>query len=259
MHAECRRMTTLLSDFFTEKLQRIRLSINAALLSMTAFITFSVRGFVGERLTGFSEVTDDEVIGMLEKMPGKSSPFVVVLAWMMNEWCSSTLRNVFDFSFSYSPTQFQVSIFKIILGRGSPSPLPRPLPSPFLGLRPQFLCASCPWLLGLRPRFRPPKKATRIRGPMKNGREDCDDITRIPALVTHGGAVPTNTDEGFFEGVTIQTMDEYVHGCCNFKFQALAGSQKWAPVPHLALYGLQMGPFWAYFCLAPATAGPVGP
>ena len=58
---ECRRMTTLLSDIFTEKLQRIRLNINAALSSMAAFVTFPVRGFVGERLTSFSEVTDDEV------------------------------------------------------------------------------------------------------------------------------------------------------------------------------------------------------
>ena len=72
--AECRRMTTLLSDFFTKKLQRIRLTINAALSSVAAFVTFPVRSFVRECLTGFSEVTDDEVIGMLEKMPGKSSP-----------------------------------------------------------------------------------------------------------------------------------------------------------------------------------------
>ena len=45
--AECRRMTTLLSDIFTKKLDRIWLSVNPALLSMTAFVTFPVWGFCG--------------------------------------------------------------------------------------------------------------------------------------------------------------------------------------------------------------------
>ena len=39
-----------------------------------------------------------------------------------------------------------------------------------------------------------------------------------------------------------------------------AGSKKWAPNLHLALYGLKMGHFWAPFCLGPPTAaGPAGP
>ena len=33
-----------------------------------------------------------------------------------------------------------------------------------------------------------------------------------------------------------------------------AGSKKWAPNLHLALYGLKMGPFWASFCLGPPAA-----
>ena len=35
--------------------------------------------------------------------------------------------------------------------------------------------------------------------------------------------------------------------------------QKWTPFPHLALYDLKMGAFWAPFCLGPRSCGPCGP
>ena len=66
-------------------------------------------------------------------------------------------------------------------------------------------------------------------------------INKVRAMLSYLREVQTI----FYLCGIYQFMSVKVSGA-NFKFRAPAGSQKWAPIssiPHLAIYGLKMGPF----------------
>ena len=70
------------SQYFVEKINRIRANIASALLSMTAR-HFEVRRHTGPMLSTFPEVTVDEVRRLLTNMPSKSSPLDVLPCSLM--------------------------------------------------------------------------------------------------------------------------------------------------------------------------------
>ena len=75
--ADCASLVATFSEYFVEKISKIRANIAPALQSMTAR-HFEVRRHAGPKLSTFSEVTIDEVRRLLSKMPSKSSPLDVL-------------------------------------------------------------------------------------------------------------------------------------------------------------------------------------
>jgi len=77
--ADCASLVATFSEYFVEKISKIRANIAPALQSMTAR-HFEVRRHAGPTLATFSEVTVDEV---LSNMPSKSSPLNVLPCSLM--------------------------------------------------------------------------------------------------------------------------------------------------------------------------------
>jgi len=74
---DCKKLVPTFSQFFVEKVNRIRGNITSALQSLPRR-QFATRFHVGPALSSFLPVTDDEVRRLLSKMPSKSSPLDVL-------------------------------------------------------------------------------------------------------------------------------------------------------------------------------------
>ena len=71
------KLATTFSQFFTEKINKIRANIATALQSSTGR-HFPIRQHVGPTLASFQPVTTDEVRRLMSRMPSKSSPLDVL-------------------------------------------------------------------------------------------------------------------------------------------------------------------------------------
>jgi len=91
-NAECASLVSTFSQFFVDKVNRIRDSI-AVELQSTVRRLFTVRPYLGPTLSSFRPVTTEEVRRLLSAMPSKSSPLDVLPCSLLKS-CSDVFAPV---------------------------------------------------------------------------------------------------------------------------------------------------------------------
>jgi len=91
-NAECASLVSTFSQFFVDKVNRIRDSI-AVELQSTVRRLFTARPYLGPTLSSFRPVTTEEVRRLLSAMPSKSSPLDVLPCSLLKS-CSDVFAPV---------------------------------------------------------------------------------------------------------------------------------------------------------------------
>jgi hypothetical protein len=103
--ADCAKLSTSFSDYFIDKISRIRENIAAALQSIPSrqFIT---RHHFGNKLLTFRLTTSDEVRRVLAKMSSKSSPLDVLPTSLLKS-CADVFSPVITFAEGRFPSRYK--------------------------------------------------------------------------------------------------------------------------------------------------------